>query len=282
MPARGAEQDRQVVRFERAVDVDDVFVPLGVGETPDLVALHGRVDEAIVGGELARRLRLAMRFEIGAFDAVITHGFEPMQRQPSAESASLPRRIAMSRPWATTSTYRSSQFKSILSLGCSFRNSKTSGAITLRPNAIDAPTRSAMTRNREPAGSGRNWRLRSDEIAAPFGHVRLRRLELAQHELAPLEIEGADLRHADAARVAVEQARAEPPLEFGHVLRHGRLGEAQVIRRTRKTARLDDANEKLKPRQPIHLAKPPIRPECASLKRRCAARISVLGPRPDG
>ena len=110
--------------------------------------------------------------------------------------------------------------------------------MTLRPNAIDTPIRSA------PAMS-----------PLPLGDDRFRRLEFAQHDLAALEIERADFGRSGAARIAIEQAHAKPPLKVGHMLGYGRLGEPEIVRRAREAARLDNANEKLKPSQAIHHAR---------------------------
>ncbi len=100
-------------------------------------------------------------------------------------------------------------------------------------------------------GHGSAKAQRARQIALPSRDEQLRRLELPQQDLASLEIQRADLRHADAARIAVKQPHGEAPLQLRDMLGHGRLGKPKVLGGAREAARFDDTNENLKPGQPI-------------------------------
>jgi hypothetical protein len=82
----------------------------------------------------------------------------------------------------------------------------------------------------------------------------VRLLQFAQDRLAFLVIKRADLGDADPARVPVEEARPELPLERGHVLRDCRLGEAEIARGFREAACLDRPGEDLDAGQPVQRA----------------------------
>jgi hypothetical protein len=80
---------------------------------------------------------------------------------------------------------------------------------------------------------------------AGVGVARLgfRLIHVREDLLAALQVALAGLGQRDAARRAVQQARAQVRLQIGHRARRIRGGRVQMLRGARKAARFDDADK---------------------------------------
>jgi len=88
------------------------------------------------------------------------------------------------------------------------------------------------------------------------GRCRIGLFEISQHTFRTLPVGLPHIGEADAPGRAVKQPGAQSLLKGGHLLRHSRVGQVQILRRLGEAAPLRHRHEDFQSREPVHLTYP--------------------------